>query len=130
MDTLFGQNELLTDILKVNKNVVLVFDNAVEMPLVKDVPATVQAWNGGTECGDIIANIFSEDVISSGKLPFTFPVKPTDKVAISFGKTSYPRDENGHKEEYKEGILSGNCWHDTKTLPPLFAFGNRFSLLV
>ncbi len=125
----FGQNELLTDILNVNKNVVLVVvsGNAVEMPWEKQVPAIVQAWYGGTESGNAIADILSGDVNPSGKLPFTFPVKLSDNGAISLGKTSYPGNENGHKQVYKDGIFVGYRWHDSKSIPPLFPFGHGLS---
>lgn len=125
----FGQNELLTEILNVNKNVVLVLvsGNAVEMPWEKQVPAIVQAWYGGTESGNAIADILSGDVNPSGKLPFTFPVKISDNGAISYGETSYPGDENGHKQVYKEGIFVGYRWFDTKSILPLFPFGHGLS---
>lgn len=125
----FGQNELLTEILKVNKRVVLVLvsGNAVEMPWVKEVPAIVQAWYGGTESGNAIADVLSGDVNPSGKLPFTFPMKLSDNGAISLGKISYPGEENGHKLVYKDGIFVGYRWNDTKGIVPLFPFGHGLS---
>lgn len=123
----FGQNELLNEILKVNKNtgVVLVSGNAVEMPWIKNVKALMQAWYLGSEAGNAIADVMSGDVNPSGKLPFSFPVKLSDNAAHSFGELSYPGD--GVSQYYKEDILVGYRWHDTKQIKPLFAFGEGMS---
>ncbi|MDW7692291.1 glycoside hydrolase family 3 C-terminal domain-containing protein [Flammeovirgaceae bacterium SG7u.111] len=119
----FGQDELLREIAAVNKNVavVLVSGNAVAMPWLDDVKAVVQAWYLGSEAGYAIADVLSGDVNPSGKLPFTFPVKLDDVGAHQFGEIGYPGD--GVNEEYKEDILVGYRWHDTKKLKPLFEFG-------
>ena len=123
----FGQSELINDMLKVNKNVVVVLlsGNAVEMPWIKSVPSIVQAWYLGTESGNAIANVLTGEVNPSGKLPFSFPVKLADNAAQSFGTISYPGD--GVKEVYKEDILVGYRWHDTKKIPALFPFGYGLS---
>lgn len=119
----FGQDNLIKALLAVNKNVgvILCSGNAVEMPWVFQVPALMQAWYLGSEAGNAIANIVSGDVNPSGKLPFSFPKKLEDNAAASFGQISYPGD--GIKEEYKEDILVGYRWFDTKKITPLFPFG-------
>ncbi|MGQ1910574.1 beta-glucosidase family protein [Marinifilum sp. RC60d5] len=119
----FEQEKLLSEILKVNKNtaLILVSGNAVEMPWISKVKAIAQVWYLGSEAGHAIADIISGDVNPSGKLPFTFPVKLEDNAAHSFGKLSYPGD--GKNQEYKEDILVGYRWHDTKNIKPLFEFG-------
>lgn len=123
----FQQNELITEILKVNKKMVMVLisGNAVEMPWIKNIPSLVQSWYLGSEAGNAIANVLSGEVNPSGKLPFSFPVKLTDNGAHSFGKISYPGDSI--KEIYKEDILVGYRWHDTKKIPALFPFGYGLS---
>lgn len=123
MNLPFGQDKLLTEILKVNKNVVLVLisGNAVAMPWLKDVPAVIQAWYLGSESGNAISNIVSGKTNPSGKLPFTFGQKLTDYGAHAFGEISYPG--NSIKQEYKEDILVGYRWFDTKKIKPLFPFG-------
>jgi beta-glucosidase len=123
----FGQNELINDILKINKNIVMVLlsGNAVEMPWIKNIPSILQAWYPGSESGNAIADVLSGEVNPSGKLPFSFPVKLTDNAAHSFGTISYPGD--GVKEVYKEDILVGYRWHDTKKIPALFPFGHGLS---
>lgn len=123
----FGQDQLLEEILKVNKNVVVVLatGNAVAMPWIDRVPAVVQAWYLGSEAGNAIASVLSGDVNPSGKLPFTFPVKLSDNGAHSFGPLCYPGDSI--KEVYLDDILVGYRWHDTKNIAPLFAFGHGLS---
>lgn len=123
----FNQDALLADILKANPNtgVILVSGNAVAMPWLPQVKGLLQAWFLGSTAGDAIADVVSGDVNPSGKLPFSFPVKLEDNAAHSFGTISYPGDSI--KQEYKEGILVGYRWFDTKKIKPLFPFGYGLS---
>jgi len=119
----FGQNELIAELQKVNKKVVLVMlsGNAYEMPWIKQSTTLVQAWYLGSEAGHAIANVLSGEVTPSGKLPFSFPVKLSDNGAHSFGAISYPGDTVN--VIYKDDILVGYRWHDTKKIAPQFPFG-------
>jgi len=123
----FGQDKLISALLKVNKNiaVILVSGNAVSMPWVKDVPAIVENWYLGSEAGNAMAGVVCGDINPSGKLPFSFPVKLEDNAAMSFGKISYPGE--GGNQFYKEDILVGYRWFDTKKIKPLFPFGYGLS---
>ena len=123
----FGQDDLLNELLKVNSNlgVVLVSGNAVEIPWISNVKAIMQTWYLGSVAGDAIADVISGDVNPSGKLPFSFPKKLSDNAAHSFGEMSYPGDNVN--QYYKEDILVGYRWHDTKKIKPLFAFGEGMS---
>jgi beta-glucosidase len=119
----YAQAELINELSQVNKNigVLLVSGNAVEMSWLPNVKAVMQVWYLGNETGNAIADVISGDVNPSGKLPFTFPIKLSDNGAHSFGTISYPGENM--KEEYKEGILVGYRWNDTKKIKPRFAFG-------
>ncbi len=123
----FGQDELIKDILDVNKNVgvILLSGNAVAMPWIEDVKGILQSWYPGSEGGRAIADIISGDVNPSGKLPFTFPVKLEDNGAHAFDELSYPGVND--KQVYKEDILVGYRWHDKKEIEPLFEFGYGLS---
>lgn len=123
----FGQDKILQRLVDMKKQVILVLisGNAVELPLVKKLPAIVQAWYIGSEAGEAIADVLSGKVNPSGKLPFSFPVKLEDNGAHHFGKASYPGDSI--VVDYKEDILVGYRWHDTKHIAPLFAFGHGLS---
>ena len=123
----FGQDRLIPELAKVNPNLVLVLisGNAVEMKWVDEVPAIVQAWYLGSEAGHALADVLSGTVNPSGKLPISFPVKLTDNGAHSFDALCYPGDSL--HVVYKEDILVGYRWHDTKKIPALFSFGHGLS---
>lgn len=126
-DLPFGQNELIEALQTVNKNLVLVLlsGNAVEMPWVTKVPAIVQGWYLGSMGGQSLADVLSGAVNPSGKLPFSFPAKLEDCGAHAFDALSYPGDSI--RQVYKEDILVGYRWHDTKKIPALFPFGHGLS---
>lgn len=123
----FGQDELIEDLLKVNKNmgIIIISGNAVEMPWLDKVPALIQSWYLGSEAGNATANVIIGNINPSGKLPFSIPKKISDNAAISFGTISYPGDSI--KQIYKEDLLVGYRWHDTKKIPALFPFGYGLS---
>jgi beta-glucosidase len=123
----FGQDRLIAEIQKVNPKilVVLISGNAVAMPWVDKVPGIVQAWYLGSEAGNAIASVLSGEVNPSGKLPFTFPKQLSDCGAHSFDKLCYPGDSI--KVVYKEDILVGYRWYDTKLIMPQFHFGYGLS---
>lgn len=126
-DLPFNQGALIKEIAAVNPNVgvVLISGNAVSTPWSKDVKGLMQGWYLGSETGHAMADVISGDVTPSGKLPFTFPKKLEDNAAHHFGEMSYPGDSIN--QEYKEGILVGYRWHDTKKIAPKYAFGYGLS---
>ena len=70
------QQELLEQVYKVNKNIVLVLMNG--RPLVlnwhnNNLPAIVEAWHLGSSSGTAIAEVLYGDFNPSGKLPMSFP---------------------------------------------------------
>ncbi len=123
----FNQNALLSKLIEANANVgvILVSGNAVEMPWLGKVKGLVQSWYNGSEAGNALADILSGDINPSGKLPYSYPVKLKDNAAHHFGELSYPGDSID--QYYKEDILVGYRWHDTKKIDPLFAFGYGLS---
>lgn len=127
----YGQDDVIDALAGANKNLVIVniSGNAVAMPWARKTPAIVQAWFLGSEAGNSIADVLFGKVNPSGKLPFSFPARLDDVAAHAVGQ--YPgikRDnEDIWDESYSEGILVGYRWHDTKNIPPLFAFGHGLS---
>ena len=123
----YEQDRLIEELQAVNPNMVLVLlsGNAVEMPWIDKVPAIVQGWYLGSMGGKSIANVLSGKVNPSGKLPFSFPVKLADCGAHAFDALSYPGDSI--KQVYKEDVLVGYRWHDTRKIPAAFAFGHGLS---
>ncbi len=125
----YGQDRVIEALAAVSSRfaVINISGNAVAMPWVDKVPAIVQGWYLGSETGHSIADILSGKANPSGKLPFTFPVTLGDSPAHAVG--DYPGTRNGDvwDMEYKEGILVGYRWFDTKDIKPLFAFGHGLS---
>jgi beta-glucosidase len=123
----YNQDNLIDSISKVNKNiaVILISGNAISMPWLSNVKTVLQSWYLGSEAGNAIASVISGEVNPSGKLPFTFPKKLLDNGAHYHGELSYPG--NGETQWYKEDILVGYRWHDTKKITPNFAFGHGLS---
>ncbi len=126
----YGQDAVIEALAEANPRTVVVniSGNAVAMPWVDKVPAIVQAWFLGSEAGNSIADILTGKANPSGKLPFTFPVRLADNGAHAMG--DYPgtrRDDGIFDQTYREGILVGYRWHDTRDIAPLFAFGHGLS---
>lgn len=126
----YGQDEVITALAKVNKNLIVVnvSGNAVAMPWITEVPAVLQAWYLGSEAGNSIASVLVGDVNPSGKLPFTFPVKLEDVPAHSLGEYTDKRSQKVINIKYNEGIFVGYRWTDKqKKVKPLFPFGHGLS---
>jgi beta-glucosidase len=121
----YGQDQLISALAKVNKNLVVVIlsGNAVAMPWVNEASAIVETWYLGSEAGNALANVLTGDVNPSGKLPFSFPVQLSDVGAHALG--DYPGLDN--EETYHEGIFVGYRWNEKNKIKPLFPFGYGLS---
>jgi beta-glucosidase len=83
----------------------------------------VWSWFNGSEAGNALADVLKGVINPSGKMPFTFPVSLSDSPA--FALNSYPGENLN--TTYKEGILVGYRWYDTKNIAPLYCFGYGLS---
>ncbi len=114
------QIKLFNEVLKVNKNVVVILNNGSAM-LMNDwndkVPAIVEALYPGEQGGKALAQILFGEVNPSGKLPFTIMNKWEDHPAAK----TYP----GEREVayYTEGIFMGYRHFDKYDIEPLYEFG-------
>ena len=97
--------------------VVLQTGSPVSMPWLDKVAGVLQAWYGGQETGNAIADVLFGSVPAGGKLPQTFPLRLEDNPAF----INYPGD-NG-RVRYGEGIFVGYRYYEKKQVATLFPFG-------
>ena len=119
MDLPSRQDELIARVVAANPRTVVVLNTGspVTMPWLDQVPAVLEAWFPGQECGNAIADVLFGDVDACGRLPQTFPVRLEDNPAF----INYP-GENG-AVHYGEGLFVGYRYYDKKRIDPLFPFG-------
>ncbi len=118
------QDALIDAVKKANKNtvVVLITGSPVLMnDWIDKVDGVVQAWFGGDEAGNAIADVLFGKYNPSGKLPMTFPVKWEDCSAYG----SYKKLDS--VTVYSDGIFVGYRWFDKHDIKPLFPFGYGLS---
>lgn len=152
-----GQNEVIKALYEANPNVatVLISGGPTDLRYLEPYsPSIVQGWWNGLEGGTALAEVLFGDIAPSGKLPFTFPLKLEDSPAYATGSfpgegsgedlftlmyrldaTGYTREQIQEHiaslpdpvSEYREGILVGYRWYDTKDVPVMYAFGHGLS---
>ncbi|REE82107.1 beta-glucosidase [Lutibacter oceani] len=121
----FGQEALIEKVLEVNPNTIVVMIGGAPFDLnnIKEKSsALVWSWFNGSEGGNVLADAILGNINPSGKLPWTMPKNLMDSPAHA--TNSFPGDET---VEYKEGILVGYRWFDTKNIEPLYPFGYGLS---
>lgn len=126
----YDQDELIANVVAANPRtiVVLMTGGPTEMdPWLTQVPAVVQGWYLGMEAGNALAAVLFGDVNPSGKLPCTFPRHLTDSPAHTGGPELYPGTGRNGTVSYKEGLLVGYRWFDTRKIEPLYPFGYGLS---
>lgn len=121
----FGEQELVDAVTAANpKTIVVVVGGApYDIGKIKKQNNTiVWSWYNGSENGNALADVLTGKTNPSGKLPFTFPVAIDQSPAHALN--AYPGDS---VVTYKEGILVGYRWFDTKKIEPLYPFGYGLS---
>lgn len=117
------QNHLISEIAKVQPNVVVVLHNGspVEMPWLDEVKGVVESYLGGEAVGGAQCDILFGKVNPSAKLAETFPYKLEDNPSFLTGFGS------GDEVVYSEGIFVGYRYYDKKKMPVMFPFGYGLS---
>ncbi|MFU7515588.1 beta-glucosidase [Clostridium sp. HCS.1] len=121
----YKQDEVINELLKANKNTVLVISTGSPVDMASfalDAKAIIQTSYNGMEGGKALAEVIFGDVNPSGKLSYTVPVRLEDSPAHSLGE--FP---GGEKVRYDEDIFVGYRYFSTYDVKPLFAFGHGLS---
>ncbi|KAK5104972.1 beta-glucosidase [Lithohypha guttulata] len=123
MDLPPGSDELIEAVIAANPNTVIVVQSGtpVTMPWLKTAPAIVQAWYGGNETGNAIADIVFGNVNPSGKLPLSFPIRNEDNPAF----LNYKSERN--RVLYGEDIYIGYRFYEKTKKEVAFPFGHGLS---
>ncbi len=116
-------NDLVSAVLKANPNTVIVNQSGtpVEMPWLSESHTLLQAWYGGNEMGDAIADVLFGDAIPSGKLPLSWPFKNQDNPAYLNFSTQMGR------VLYGEDIFVGYRYYEKLQRRVAFPFGYGLS---
>jgi len=119
-------------VAKLNPNnvVVAMFGSGQRMANWADkVNSLLFAWYGGQCQGKAIVDVMVGKVNPSGKLPITIEKKFADSPGADYKPEKFKRlGQDGqykhtYKLKYKEGVLVGYRWYDTKNIEPLYPFG-------
>ncbi|MGV8094213.1 MAG: beta-glucosidase [Mangrovibacterium sp.] len=124
-----AQNELIQEVAKVNKNiiVVLIAGSYVDVsPWIDKVAGLLFVPYSGEQIGTGIADILTGNISPSGKLPISWPKSELDypKGSIFKGKGF---SVEGISNVYSEGIFVGYRWFDKEQKEVLFPFGYGLS---
>ena len=114
-----AHDKLVEEILKVNKNVVVVLagGSPVEMPWNDGVAAILNSYLGGQAGAGAVADIISGKVNPSGKLPETYPMCYNCTPA----KNNFPG--NPASVEYRESIYIGYRYYEKIERKVRYPFG-------
>ena len=117
------QQELLEEVYKVNKNIVLVLNNGRPLAIdwaAENVPAIVEGWQLGSQAGNAIAEVLYGDYNPSGKLPMSFP-RSVGQLPIYYNHKS-----TGRPDEAADNMVFWSHYGDESN-EPLYAFGYGLS---
>ena len=114
-----AHDTLVEEILKVNKNVVVVLagGSPVEMPWNDGVAAVLHSYLGGQAGAGAVADIISGAVNPCGKLSETYPITYSDTPA----KNNFPG--NPASVEYRESIYIGYRYYEKAEKNVRYPFG-------
>ncbi|KAI0700577.1 glycoside hydrolase family 3 protein [Cytidiella melzeri] len=115
-------NLLISSVINANPNTVVVNQSGtpVEMPWIDSAHTLLQAFYGGNEVGNGIADVLFGKVNPAGKLSLTFPKRLEDNPSYPSFST---RTQDHGKVLYNEGIFVGYRGYEIKNVTPLFPFG-------
>ncbi|KAF3071564.1 putative beta-glucosidase I [Trichoderma lentiforme] len=116
-------DQLIAEVAAANPNTVVVMQTGTpeEMPWLETTPAVLQAWYGGNETGNSIADVVFGDHNPSGKLPLSFPKRLQDNPAFLNYRTEAGRTL------YGEDVYVGYRYYEFADKDVNFPFGHGLS---
>jgi beta-glucosidase len=137
------QDELIAAVAAANPHTIVVLETGgpVTMPWADKVSGILEAWYGGSQGGEAVANVLFGEVNPSGKLPLTFPISDADLPHREIVKPPDASTTHGEPDDYKkiaaglpafqttydEGVKFGYKWYDAEKKAVLFPFGYGLS---
>lgn len=115
------QQQLLEEVYKVNKNIILVLMNGRPLAITwadEHIPAILEAWQLGSQSGNAIADVLFGEYNPAGKLPMTFP-RSVGQVPIYYNHYSTGRPDT------KNEVFWSHYTDQSNT--PLYPFGYGLS---
>ena len=114
-----SHNQLISEIAKVNKNVVVVLSAGavVTMPWIDEVKGVLQTGLAGQNSGGATVDVLYGKVNPCGKLAETYPLKLSHVPSSAY----FPGDR--YNVEYREGLYVGYRYFESVDAPVLFPFG-------
>ena len=110
--------DLYKEIIKITKNIALVTfsGSAIDLTFAPEAKAILHMYLCGEACGQACAALIAGEKNPSGKLAETWPFKievgaPVDDLDV----------------DYKEGVLVGYRWYETRNIPVQYEFGYGLS---
>lgn len=118
-----NQVQLLNELYKVNKNIVVVLQNGavILMPWEDKAQSIVETYLPGEAVGESIRDILLGTVNPSGKLAESIPKRIEDIPSY------YSFNKSKSEENYLEGLFVGYRHYDTKRIDVQFPFGHGLS---
>ncbi len=116
------QENLIQEVLKANKNVIVVLNAGGNVDMNGWLPQTkalIHAWYPGQEGNLAVAEILFGITNPSGKLPVSFEKRWEDNATYK----SYYDDDSTKHVKFSEGIFLGYRHFDKGNIEPLFPFG-------
>ncbi len=116
-------DRLVNEVLKVNKNVIVVLSggSSVEMPWADEVPAILNTFLTGQASGSAVCDVLFGDVNPCGKLAETYPYALSDNSSANY----FPGTPVS--VEYRESVYVGYRYYDKAQKAVRFPFGHGLS---
>lgn len=116
------QEDLIKELYKTGKPIVVVLMNGRPLTINwinENIPAILETWYLGIQCGNAIADVLFGDYNPSGKLPVTFP-KYVGQIPIYYNHKNTGRPYNHEQPQY-------TSFYNDFSLDPLYPFGYGLS---